>query len=99
MLSGAETVVLEDLAKRYSGLPSGAWDKAPGAALLVPIPQQAQTQPAGVMIIGANPYRPFDDTYRGFINLLAGQIAAGIADVRAYEEEKNARKRWPRLTA
>src|SRR5271163_1389051 len=49
---------------------------------------RGQRRPAGVLVAGLSPYRPFDDSYRGFINLLAGQIAAGLADVRAYEEEK-----------
>jgi signal transduction histidine kinase/DNA-binding response OmpR family regulator len=40
------------------------------------------------MIIGLNPYRPLDDAYRGFLDLLAGQIAAGLADVRASVEER-----------
>ena len=41
-----------------------------------------------MLIAGLNRFRPFNDNYRGFFNLLAGQIAAGLADVRAYEEEK-----------
>jgi signal transduction histidine kinase len=84
----AEPVMLPDLAGRFEDLPTGAWDIVPHTALLTPISQQGQNQPAGVLIIGANPYRPIDDAYRGFIGLLAGQIAAGLAEVRAYEEEK-----------
>jgi signal transduction histidine kinase len=84
----AQPVMLQGLAGRFDDLPTGAWDIAPHTALLTPISQQGQSQPAGVLIIGANPYRPMDDAYRGFIGLLAGQIAAGLADVRAYEEER-----------
>jgi signal transduction histidine kinase/DNA-binding response OmpR family regulator len=88
VLSQVETVLIDDLVDRFQDLPLGAWDVAPRTAVLVPIPQQGQAQPAGVMIIGANPYRPLDDTYIGFINLLAGQIAAGLADVRAHGEQR-----------
>jgi signal transduction histidine kinase len=35
-----------------------------------------------------NPYRPLDVSYAGFLNLLAGQIAASISNARAYQEEK-----------
>jgi hypothetical protein len=42
-----------------------------------------------VIIIGLNPYRPLDSAYRGFVNLLVRQIAAGLADVRAYERERH----------
>ena len=65
-------------------------------AIVVPIAEQAENLPAGVMIIGLNPCRPLDDAYRGFVDLLAGQIAAGLADVRAYERENAGRKRWPK---
>src|SRR6202000_555775 len=43
-----------------------------------------------------NPYRQLDANYSGFIDLVAGQIAAGIANARAYEEE---RKRAEALAA
>ena len=37
---------------------------------------------------GISPRRPFDDGYRGFLDLLAGQVATAVANARAYEEEK-----------
>ena len=33
-------------------------------------------------------HSPLDDDYRGFLELVAGQIAAGLANARAYEEER-----------
>jgi PAS domain S-box-containing protein len=88
VLAQSEAIVIEDLAARFPNLPAGAWDVSPRSAVAMPIAHQGQEKPAGVLIAGLNPYRPFDDSYRGFINLLAGQIAAGLADVRAYEEER-----------
>ena len=41
------------------------------------------------MVAALNPFRPLDDGYRGFIELVAGQIAAGIANARAYEDERS----------
>ncbi len=81
-------VIVDDLAARFGDLPTGGWDIAPRRAIVVPIAEPGQNQAAGAMIIGLNPYRPLDGAYRGFIDLLAGQIAAGLADVRAYEREK-----------
>ncbi len=80
--------MVEDLASRFESLPSGAWDKSPSRALLLPIASQTQDKPAGVFIAGLNPYRPLDVSYAGFLNLIAGQIAASMANARAYEEEK-----------
>ena len=91
VVARSEQVLINDLAKRFQNLPAGAWRESPHSAVAVPIPHQGQEKPAGVLIAGLNPYRPFNDNYRGFINLLAGQIAAGLADVRAYEEERRAR--------
>ncbi|MBV8357065.1 MAG: response regulator [Deltaproteobacteria bacterium] len=88
VLAQAEAVLVSDLADRFANLPCGAWNIAPRQALAVPIAQQSQAQPVGVIIIGLNPYRPLDDVYQRFINLLAGQIGAGLAEVRAYEQER-----------
>jgi K+-sensing histidine kinase KdpD len=44
--------------------------------------------PAGVIVAALNPYRPLDVSYAGFLNLVAGQIAASIANARAYQEER-----------
>ncbi len=69
-------------------LPAGDWDKPPETAAIVPIKQQGQEQPAGFFVVGTNPYRHYDTAYSGFIDLLAGQIAAGIGNARAYEGER-----------
>ena len=61
------------------------------AALVVPIAQQGQPRPAGVFVAGLNPYRPFDDAYRNFVGLVVGQMAAGLASARAYEDERRGR--------
>ena len=84
----SKAVVVDDLAARFGDLPAGDWEIPLRRAIVIPIAEQTQSQPAGVMIIGLNPYRLLDDAYHAFIDLLAGQIAAGLADVRAYEREK-----------
>jgi signal transduction histidine kinase len=79
--------VVEDLSSRFEQLPTGVWDRAPDRAAVVPLGEQGQTGVAGFLIVGLNPYLVFDEDYRGFIRLLGGQIAAGIANARAYQEE------------
>ena len=66
----------------------GGLEKPPRQAAIVPIAQQGQTQAAGLLIVGLNPYRPFDEAYAGFIDLIGAQIAAGLASARAYEAER-----------
>ncbi|MGK5683244.1 SpoIIE family protein phosphatase [Actinoplanes sp. URMC 104] len=69
------------------GLPTGDWSEPPVEALLVPLLQQGGT-PYGFMVAGLNRYRTLDDGYRGFIELAAGHVAAGIASARSYEAQQ-----------
>ena len=60
----------------------------PAQALVVPIAQPGQAQPTGFFVAGLNPFRRIDAPYRSFIELLVGQVEAGIANARAYEAER-----------
>ncbi len=88
LLTGNDSIVVENLLERFESVPSGSWDKSPWRALLLHITSQGQDKPAGVIVTALNPYRPLDVSYAGFINLVAGQIAASIANARAYSAEK-----------
>ena len=79
---------IDDLERRFDRLPAGAWARAPRQAVVAPMARQGQHTPAGFLIAGINPFRRLDETYLGFINLVAGQIAAGLANAQAYEEER-----------
>src|SRR5436305_13194027 len=71
----------------FRHLPWGAWDKAPKLALIFPI-RQAHETPADVLVVGLNPYRELDPSYSGFVELIAGQLAAALANARAYEQQR-----------
>jgi signal transduction histidine kinase/DNA-binding response OmpR family regulator len=88
ILALRDSVVVEDLGRRFGSVPTGAWDDPPERAVVVPIAQQSQDSPAGYLVAGINPYRPFDNDYAGFVKLVAGQIAASLGRARAYEEER-----------
>ncbi|GAA0461625.1 histidine kinase [Paractinoplanes deccanensis] len=68
-------------------LPTGDWPEPPAQALLVPLLQQGGS-PYGFMVAGLNRYRALDDGYRGFVELAAGHVAAGIASARSYEAQQ-----------
>ncbi|HET9624795.1 MAG TPA: ATP-binding protein [Kofleriaceae bacterium] len=68
-------------------LPSGAWPRPPHQIVLLPIAASGPRGRAGVLAIGANPFRLLDGAYRGFLELAAGQLAASLASVEAYEQE------------
>ncbi len=68
--------------------PSGAWQRRPRRALVLPLARQGQDQPAGFLVCGLNPHRELDGAYTDFLGLVAGQIASGLASTRAFEEER-----------
>ncbi|MHC5734748.1 ATP-binding protein [Nostoc sp.] len=80
--------LISDLEMSFSSLPCGVWQRSPHQAIAVPIAPSGKTGKAGILIAGLNPFRLFDDNYKGFIDLVAAQIAASIANAQAYEEER-----------
>ena len=69
-------------------LPRGAWERAPDRAVAVPIARSGETGRSGVLVAGLNPFRLFDDSYRGFMELVSSHIAATIGNAHAYAEER-----------
>jgi PAS domain S-box-containing protein len=88
VLETGESVLVDNLSARFSDLPTGEWDRPPDFAVLQPIAHQGQTRPAGVLVAGLNPHRRFGVEFRGFVSLLANQIAGAFANATAYELER-----------
>ena len=80
--------IVPGLGERFGELPAGAWPEPPHTGIVLPLARSGQDQLAGFVVAGLNPHRPYDDDYRGFLDLLAGQIATAITNARAYEEER-----------
>jgi signal transduction histidine kinase len=83
-----QAITLEALGDRFPDLPVGVWNKPPSQARLVPLSRRGQDKPVGVFIAALNPYRQFDSSYAGFLDLAAGQISASITNAEAFEAEK-----------
>jgi signal transduction histidine kinase/CheY-like chemotaxis protein len=83
-----EPTIVEDLERRCGRVPSGAWERAPTRAAILPLAFSGQSTRVGFLVVGLNPFRLFDEAYRGFLGLVAGQIAASMANTQAYEDEK-----------
>ncbi|MGW3583449.1 SpoIIE family protein phosphatase [Streptomyces rubiginosohelvolus] len=71
----------------FEGLPHGPWDEPPARALVVPLVQPG-APPTGFLVAGLNRFRSLDDAYRGFVDLVAGHVAAGLASARAHEAQQ-----------
>jgi signal transduction histidine kinase len=61
--------------------PSAA--SAPWRGLVLPIAQPGEGRPTGVLVAALSPRLVFDDKYRSFLDLVAGQIATAIATARS----------------
>jgi signal transduction histidine kinase len=88
VLARRTILTVGNLERRDDPLPTGAWDKPPREAVVAPIGHQGHDAPAGFLVAAVNPYRRLDEAYLGFINLVAGQIASGLANAHAYEAER-----------
>jgi PAS domain S-box-containing protein len=70
-----------------STLPTGAWHDPPTGALVMPLLQRGGA-PVGFLVAALNRHRPLDENYRGFVELVAGHIAAGVASARSYRAQQ-----------
>jgi PAS domain S-box-containing protein len=81
--------IVAELAKLFGcDFPSGIWGQPPREAVVFPIPSSGETGRTGFLIAGLNPFRLFDDNYAGFLDLVARQIGAAVANAEAYEQER-----------
>jgi signal transduction histidine kinase/DNA-binding response OmpR family regulator/serine phosphatase RsbU (regulator of sigma subunit) len=87
-MAPGEVRVVDDLDRRFPEVPCGAWSTSPTQAAVVAVSELGQEAPAGYLVVGLNPYRPLDPGYRGWIELVAGQIASAVTNARAFETER-----------
>ncbi len=83
-----EAVAVDDLASRFGVLTGSPWAEPAHSALVLPIALRGEERPYGVLVAGLSPRLAFDDRYRGYLDLVAGQIATAITSSRAYEKEQ-----------
>ncbi|MDQ6737380.1 MAG: ATP-binding protein, partial [Gemmatimonadota bacterium] len=83
-----EAVMVNDLATRFGLLPGFPWPEPSRSALVLPIALRGEERPYGVLVAGLSPRLAFDDGYRGYLDLVAGQLATAITSARAYEKEQ-----------
>ena len=65
----------------------------PRNALVLPLVRSNGAGMAGMLVVGLSPRLPLDGPYRGFLELVALQVGAGIASAEASEEASERVKR------
>ena len=90
-LRAGAPVVIEGLAERFPDLPTGAWAQPPQRGVVVPLTSsgQAPEDLAGFLVVGLNPHRPYDEGYRGFLELIAHQVSTSVVNADSYEAERD----------
>ncbi len=88
VLSTGEALVLNTLAAPLDNLPGGPWPQKAKSVVLMPIAAAGENQATGVLIAGISPRRAFDEKYSAFFGLVARNLAAAIADARAFEDQQ-----------
>jgi PAS domain S-box-containing protein len=88
LLNPSGPQVVDDIAGRFGPLCCGVWPESPQRAVVLPLAKAGQTRLAGFLVAGLSPRLVFNDGYKGFMDLIAGQIATAVANAQAYEEER-----------
>ncbi len=86
VIETGESKIVKDLEARFGLLPGGAWSESPDRAVVLPLARSGET--FGFLIAGVSPLRVFDDDYKGFFDLMAGQVTTAISNARTYEQER-----------
>jgi signal transduction histidine kinase/DNA-binding response OmpR family regulator len=68
--------------------PSPLGNAVPTLAMLSPVTISGEDDPAGVLVMGVNPYRGVDDVYRSFFDLVGRQFSTLLTDSRAHEQQR-----------
>jgi len=69
--------------------PTAAGEPSGGDRIYVmPISPSGVERPNGILVAATSPRLPFDDRYRGFLDVVASQIATTLGSVRSLEEAR-----------
>lgn len=79
---------LDDLPSRFDRLPNGPWATPAHRALVLPLLLPGQERARAVLVAAVSPMRALCADYRTYLGLVASQIASGLADAQALEEER-----------
>ena len=66
----------------------GPWPEPVQSAVVVPIVRAGAATPHAFFVVGVSPRQRLDPDYLTFFTLVAGQVSTALANVLAYEEER-----------
>ncbi|MCD5993899.1 response regulator [Pseudomonas sp. CDFA 602] len=87
-LKSTEPTAISGLAPLFDGTTCGPYEDAPDQAFLLPVRVPGIEHPVAMVLAGVSARLPVDNAYRVFFALLTATLAAGYANARTYEEER-----------
>ncbi len=81
-------VTMDDLATRIDLAALGPYGEPPTQALALPIIPPGTSSPVAILVAGVSSRLKLDEVYRSFYDLLVSALSAGVANARAYDEER-----------
>jgi PAS domain S-box-containing protein len=84
---GSSPVVTERVDERFANLPSGGWDQPPSRAAVLPIPGHPPSA-CGFLVVGLNPFHPFDAGYVDLLQLVAAGLGSVVSAARTGDFER-----------
>jgi PAS domain S-box-containing protein len=77
-----KVAVIDDPSTTFGTLPTGAWTDPARSAIVIPVSTPGQDLPHAILVAAVNPRRSLDRDYHTFFELVATQIASGLAHAR-----------------
>ncbi|WP_231839540.1 ATP-binding protein [Blastococcus saxobsidens] len=70
------------------GVTGGPWGDPVTEAVVLPLTAGQDGEPVGLLVAGTSPNRALDAEYRTFHELVAGQFAGAVVNIRAFRTER-----------
>src|SRR5262245_7087098 len=95
--AGGKATVVTEFPVPADRLPTGAWKIPASSVMVLPVLPPGREQPRAILVAAVSPVRALDTDYRTFFELIATQIASGLADAQAREEEHRRAEALPAI--
>lgn len=69
-------------------IPGRGFDHQVDSALILPIPRLGGSEPSGILVLGMNPQRPYDDSYQQWVRQLTESLVRIVASISIPEESR-----------
>lgn len=88
LIASHKAELITNLTHFLPDLVCGAWHEPVTFAYRILLQKPEKKHPYGILLLGINPRKKFNDSYRAFFDLFANHAASALANAHAFEEER-----------